>query len=128
MKVELMTDLDALKEQIDPEAIAELALRLANTFSPGGHEQPLADVVYRWFQENGLTAYKQPILHDRANVVAVLKGTGGSTSLIFNSHTWIRRYPDPNTTGAWHNPISIGSAPTGKVTGCSATPCSTTGD
>src|SRR5438874_7357843 len=71
---------------IDPEELAGLALNMANTFSPMGHEQPLADLVYEWLSENDLNAYQQTILSDRANVVAVLKGTGGGKSVIFNSH------------------------------------------
>jgi len=95
---------------IEREELASLALTMANTFSPMGHEQPLADVVYRWLRENGLNAYQQPILSDRANVVAVLKGTGGGKSVIFNSHLdteisgpeydWGMQQPDINRAGA----------------------------
>ena len=44
---------------IDPEELAGLALNMANTFSPMGHEQPLADLVYEWLSENDLNAYQQ---------------------------------------------------------------------
>src|SRR5256712_7677207 len=73
-------------KHIDAEELAVLALRLANTFSPAGHEQPLAEVVHGWFEQNGIPVRLQPILPDRANVVAALRGTGGGASLLFNSH------------------------------------------
>lgn len=96
---------------IDGEELAALALRMANTFSPMGHEQPLADVVHSWLVENKFDARQQPILPDRANVVAVLPGAGNGKSLIFNSHLdteisgpeydWGMNSPDINRAGAW---------------------------
>lgn len=95
---------------IDAEELATLALRLANTFSPAGHEQALAEVVHGWFEQNKIPVRLQPILPDRANVVAVLQGTGGGASLIFNSHLdtevsgpeydWGMAQPDLNKAGA----------------------------
>ncbi len=106
-----MSDLSDLARHIDAEELAELALRLANTFSPAGHEGALADVILSWFDANRLTARKQVILPDRANVVAVLEGTGGGSSLIFNSHMdtevsgpeydWGMMQPDLNKLGAY---------------------------
>ncbi len=97
--------------QIDPEELAGLALKMANTFSPMGHEQPLAEVVRDWLKQNQFNAYLQPILADRSNVVAVLSGKGGGKSLIFNSHLdteisgpeydWGMNAPDLNRVGAW---------------------------
>src|SRR5438128_12398724 len=80
-----MSEIDFAKH-IDAEELAVLALRLANTFSPAGHEQPLAEVVHGWFEQNGIPVRLQPILPDRANVVAAFPGTGGGASLLFNSH------------------------------------------
>ncbi len=101
----------AIRKHVDAEELAELALRLANTYSPAGHEQPMADAVLRWLEENRLTAFQQPILPDRANVVGVLRGTGGGKSLLFNSHMdtevsgpeyeWGMAAPDLNRAGAW---------------------------
>src|SRR2546426_8425217 len=97
-------------KHIDAEELAVLALRLANTFSPAGHEQPLAEVVHGWFEQNGIPVRLQPILPDRANVVAALRGTGGGARLLFNSHLdtevsgpeydWGMAQPDINKTGA----------------------------
>ena len=53
-------DLNAL-HQLSAEELAALALRLANTFSPAGHEQPLAEVVDGWFEQNGIPVRLQPI-------------------------------------------------------------------
>ena len=107
MRMMLKTD---FAKHIDAEELAALALRLANTFSPAGHEQPLAEVVHSWFEQNGIPVRLQPILPDRANVVAVLQGTGGGASLIFNSHLdtevsgpeydWGMAQPDINKAGA----------------------------
>src|SRR5437773_473716 len=104
-----MSEIDFAKH-IDAEELAVLALRLANTFSPAGHEQPLAEVVHGWFEQNGIPVRLQPLLPDRANVVAALRGTGGGASLLFNSHLdtevsgpeydWGMAQPDINKTGA----------------------------
>lgn len=100
-----------LAKHVNAEELAELALRLANTFSPAGHEQPMADAVVQWFEENQLPAYRQQIISDRANVVSVLEGSGGGKSLLFNSHMdtevsgpehqWGMAVPDLNRIGAW---------------------------
>src|SRR5436309_5691270 len=104
-----MSEIEFAKH-INAEELAALALRLANTFSPAGHEQPLAEVVLGWFVQNGIPVRLQPILPDRANVVAALQGTGGGASLLFNSHLdtevsgpeydWGMAQPDINRTGA----------------------------
>lgn len=96
---------------IDAEELAELALKMANTISPMGHELPLAEVVHGWLTENKLNPFRQPILADRANVVAVLKGGGQGQSLLYNSHLdteisgpeweWGMNASDINKTGAW---------------------------
>ncbi len=100
-----------IAKHVDSEELAELALRLANTYSPAGHEQPLADAVLRWFEDNKLPAREQPILADRCNLVAELRGAGTGKSLIFNSHMdtevsgpeyqWGMAARDLNRAGAW---------------------------
>src|SRR5487761_59902 len=106
-----MSEMERISQHIHPEELGELALKLANTFSPGGHELPMAEAVHAWFQNNKFQSYQQPILPDRANVVAVLKGSGGGASLIFNSHMdtevsgpeydWLMAQPDINRSGAY---------------------------
>jgi acetylornithine deacetylase/succinyl-diaminopimelate desuccinylase-like protein len=85
-------------------------MMLGNTFSPTLHEQPMAEAVYGWLQANKLNPVKQPILADRTNVYAVLKGKSNGPSLIFNSHMdsevsgpdydWAMAQPDINRMGA----------------------------
>ncbi len=105
----VMSEIEFAKH-IDTEELAALALRLANTFSPAGHEQALAEVVHGWFEQNGIPVRLQPILPDRANGVSALEGTGGGGSLLFNSHLdtevsgpeydWGMAQPDINKAGA----------------------------
>ena len=95
---------------VNAEELAALALKLANTFSPAGHERAMADAVHAWFEQNKIPARQQPLLPERANVIATLKGSGGGTSLIFNSHMdtevsgpeydWGMARPDLNKVGA----------------------------
>jgi acetylornithine deacetylase/succinyl-diaminopimelate desuccinylase-like protein len=98
-------------KHVDAEELSDLALRLANVYSPAGHEQAMADTVLHWFEENRLSAYQQPILPDRANVVARLPGAGAGKSLILNSHMdtevsgpeyqWGMAAPDLNRLGSF---------------------------
>jgi acetylornithine deacetylase/succinyl-diaminopimelate desuccinylase-like protein len=91
------------------EDLAELALRLGNTFAPWGSERRLADEVLSWYGENGLAAELMPITDERANVVARLRGAGGGPSVTFNAHLdteasgaeydRLMAVPDPNQVG-----------------------------
>jgi acetylornithine deacetylase/succinyl-diaminopimelate desuccinylase-like protein len=91
------------------EDLAELALRLGNTFSPWGSERLLAEEVLAWYREQGLPAELMPITEQRANVVARLRGTGGGRTLVFNAHLdteasgpdydHLMAVPDPNRVG-----------------------------
>lgn len=68
------------------EALAELALRLGNTYSPWGEERRLAEEVLAWYREHDVPADLQPITAERANVVARIPGSGGGRSILFNAH------------------------------------------
>jgi acetylornithine deacetylase/succinyl-diaminopimelate desuccinylase-like protein len=68
------------------EDLAELALRLGNTYSPWGSERLLAEEVVAWYRENGLPGELMPITDARANAVARLRGSGGGRSIVFNAH------------------------------------------
>jgi acetylornithine deacetylase/succinyl-diaminopimelate desuccinylase-like protein len=91
------------------EALAELALRLGNTYAPWGSERLLADEVLAWYGEQGMAADLQPITAERANVVARIRGTGGGRSILFNAHLdteasgpeydRLMAAPDPNRIG-----------------------------
>jgi acetylornithine deacetylase/succinyl-diaminopimelate desuccinylase-like protein len=107
------TQVDEVLGRIDAarEDLAELALRLGNTFSPWGSERILAEEVLAWYRENELPADLQPITDKRANVVARLRGTGEGPSIAFNAHLdteasgpeydLLMDYPDPNKIGGW---------------------------
>lgn len=91
------------------EDLAELALRLGNTYAPWGRERVLADEVLAWYHEQGMTAKLMPITDARANVVARIPGTGAGPSLVFNAHLdteaagpeydRLMGAPDPNRLG-----------------------------
>ena len=91
------------------EDLAQLALRLGNTYSPWGSERILAEEVLAWYRENGVPAELMPITESRANVVARLRGSGGGPSIAFNAHLdteasgpeydRLMAVPDPNRVG-----------------------------
>jgi acetylornithine deacetylase/succinyl-diaminopimelate desuccinylase-like protein len=83
-----MADTDEVLADIEDsrEEIAELALRLGNTYAPWGSERILAEEVLAWYAENGVPAALTPITDARANVVARIPGSGGGRSIVFNAH------------------------------------------
>ncbi|HEX6024883.1 MAG TPA: M20/M25/M40 family metallo-hydrolase [Solirubrobacter sp.] len=91
------------------EDLAELALRLGNTYSPWGSERLLAEEVLAWYREHDVPAELQAITDQRANVVARLRGTGGGRTIVFNAHLdteasgpdydRLMAVPDPNRVG-----------------------------
>lgn len=94
------------------EEIAELTLELANTYAPVLHEQAVAEVVNAWYERNGIESRVVPIIEDRANVVAKVRGNGTGKDLVFNAHldtetsgeiydTLMGGVPDPNKVGGW---------------------------
>lgn len=93
------------------EEIAELALRLGNTYGPVGHERATAEVVHEWALANGLSSHIQELIDDRANAVQRIPGSGTGPSLLFNAHLDteasgadfdnLMGIPDPNKLGAW---------------------------
>jgi acetylornithine deacetylase/succinyl-diaminopimelate desuccinylase-like protein len=102
---EVLARIDAAREDL-----AELALRLGNTYSPWGSERVLADEVLAWYSEHGVPAELMAITDTRANVVARLPGSGGGRSIVFNAHLdteasgpeydRLMAVPDPNRVGA----------------------------
>lgn len=108
-----METVDALLKQLDAEReeLAELVLRLANTYGPVGQEARTAEVVKAWYDEHGIAAELVPLVGDRANVVGRVRGSGTGPSLLFNAHLdteasgpdydRLMRVPDPNVVGAW---------------------------
>lgn len=92
------------------EDLAELALRLGNTYGPLGNEEPTAREVHDWYRENGMESHLVPMIEGRASTVGRVGGSGGGKSLIFNAHLdteasgpdydLLMDAPDPNRVGA----------------------------
>lgn len=92
------------------EDLAELALRLGNTYGPLGNEEPTARAVHEWYGENGMESHLVPMIEGRAGTVGRVRGSGDGKSLIFNAHLdteasgpdfdLLMEAPDPNRVGA----------------------------
>ncbi|MDH3194442.1 MAG: hypothetical protein OEM40_09005, partial [Acidimicrobiia bacterium] len=90
--------------------LAEIALRLGNTYGPLGNEEPTARVAYEWYRDNGMNADLVPMIEGRASTVGLLRGDGSGKSIIFNAHLdteasgpeydKLMNAPDPNKVGA----------------------------
>jgi acetylornithine deacetylase/succinyl-diaminopimelate desuccinylase-like protein len=78
--------LEAAIAKIDRDELIELALALGNLDSPTGSEGAASDYVYEWLEGAGFAPRRLALLPDRANVVARVRGAGGGSSLMFNSH------------------------------------------
>lgn len=83
MTSSLETDVMA---RIDGDELADLAVELGNVYSPTGYDEPAAAWVYDWLGDHGFEPQRLGITEERYNVLGRLKGSGGGTSLIFNSH------------------------------------------
>lgn len=105
---EILDDIDSSREEM-----ADLTLELANTYAPAGQEAPVAEVVDSWYQRHGLDSRIVPVIEDRANVVARVRGSGSGRSLLFNAHLdteasgheydTLMHTPDPNKIGGWRD-------------------------
>jgi acetylornithine deacetylase/succinyl-diaminopimelate desuccinylase-like protein len=105
---EILTRIDDAREEI-----AELALRLGNTFGPVGNELPTARVVHEWATANDVRSQIQQIMPNRANAIQRIRGSGDGPSMIFNAHLDteasgpdydnLMGAPDPNKIGAWRD-------------------------
>ena len=70
------------------EELFDFALEFANVPSPRGHEGEASQFFAEWLREHRFEARTQPVVGDRANVVATLEGTRNDrgTDLVFNGH------------------------------------------
>jgi len=92
------------------EDLAELMLRLGNTYGPFGHEAATAAEVHDWYEQNGMVSEYVEIIEGRACTVGLVKGDGTGKSLIYNAHLdteasgkdfeTLMDAPDPNRVGA----------------------------
>ncbi|MGH9152558.1 MAG: M20/M25/M40 family metallo-hydrolase [Acidimicrobiales bacterium] len=103
---EVLDRIDSAREEL-----AELCLRLGNTYGPAGHELATAEAVHAWYREHAVPSDLVHLVDDRANVVARVRGSGGGRSILFNAHLDteasgpdydnLMAVPDPNLVGAW---------------------------
>ena len=104
-KAEILNHIESSKEDL-----ADLMLRLGNTYGPFGHEAATAREVHAWYGENGMDSDYVEIIEDRACVVGKVSGDGSGSSLIYNAHLdteasgvdfeTLMDAPDPNIVGA----------------------------
>ncbi|MHB8434558.1 MAG: M20 family metallopeptidase [Acidimicrobiales bacterium] len=71
---------------IDEQRLVELACSLVDIPSPTGSEQLVAEKVAEVCQEIGLAVTLQEVEAHRPNVLAILAGSGGGPTLMFNGH------------------------------------------
>src|SRR3989304_5972134 len=73
--------------RIDRDEVCRLAVELANIDSPSGREMPVGDFVFEWLRREGFAPRKLALDEDGPfNVMGLLPGTGGGTSLQFTTH------------------------------------------
>lgn len=77
---------DIVEPLIDREEVAELALAMANIDSASPHERAMAEFVGKWLEDHGFAPRYLGLSPERPNILAVMKGSGGGRSLLFNSH------------------------------------------
>lgn len=87
-------------ESVDQEAIVDLASHLIRIPSFKTEETPVARFLAEFFQRRGYEVQLQEVEPGRYQTVAVLRGTGGGKSLMFNGHIDI----DPLASGWKRDP------------------------
>jgi acetylornithine deacetylase/succinyl-diaminopimelate desuccinylase-like protein len=103
---DVLDRIDAAREEL-----GGLCLDLGNVYAPFGRERAAAERVHAWYRDHDIDARLQPIVEDRANVVARVPGAVGGPSLLFNAHLDtevsgpdfdnLMQVPDPNERGGW---------------------------
>jgi acetylornithine deacetylase/succinyl-diaminopimelate desuccinylase-like protein len=79
-------EIERVFQGIDREELVALAVEMGNIYSPSGEDEAIADFLFDWLDREGFQPRRVALLPSRPNIVATLKGSGGGTSLIFNSH------------------------------------------
>lgn len=84
------TELAAFKDrvfsQISREEVAKIACDLVDIPSPTGYEKACADYINARYQAAGFKVLDQQFDEERANAIAIMKGTGSGPTLMFNGH------------------------------------------
>ena len=88
--------------RVDRERLVETASRMIGVHSFTGDEQAMAELMVELYEELGLSVQWQQVEDGRANVLGILAGAGGGSSLMFNGHMdtsysgrepWLRGVP-----------------------------------
>jgi acetylornithine deacetylase/succinyl-diaminopimelate desuccinylase-like protein len=77
---------ESITAAVDEQRLVQNALELVSVPSPTGDEQAMGEHMARSLRELGLDVERQEVEDGRPNAVGVLKGSGGSPSLMLNGH------------------------------------------
>jgi len=88
---------------INPDELIELTadlVRINSVWDPvaGTSEQPAADFIFKWAQEQGFQAQMQEVAPGRPNVIVTWSAGAGSRKLMFEGHTDV---VTPGDESAW---------------------------
>ena len=76
----------ALIDAIEPNEAVGLVKQLVDIPSPEGEELRCARFLYDYMRQGGVEVQLQDVEEGRANVIAVVRGAGDSTTLMLNGH------------------------------------------
>src|SRR3990167_1201477 len=101
----------AALEALDPDETIKLVKNLVNIPSPEGEELECARFLHNQMREAGIEVHLQEVEEGRANVIAVVRGTGDGPTLMFNGHLdtsytgqYWEDYPGLGVPGPNHKP------------------------
>jgi len=77
---------DTALRSIDNDYLIKLTMDLVNIESPTGKEREVAEFYRNQLSELGFKTTLQEVEADRYNVLAIMKGSGGGPTLMFNGH------------------------------------------
>jgi acetylornithine deacetylase/succinyl-diaminopimelate desuccinylase len=86
VKVEI---LERLKKAFTPEEVLALAgdlVRIPSHSQAPGRETAVARFLAGWLERNGIDVVLRPVVEERPNVIATLRGQGKGPSLMLNGH------------------------------------------
>jgi acetylornithine deacetylase/succinyl-diaminopimelate desuccinylase-like protein len=83
-----MSDAAAVEAWIEGarDELVEFVLSFGNVSSPRGDEGDASRFLRDWLDDSGVDARLQPVVGDRANVIASLEGDGSAAGLLLNGH------------------------------------------
>jgi acetylornithine deacetylase/succinyl-diaminopimelate desuccinylase-like protein len=79
-------DLGVSVAPVAADEVVDLLCELVNIPSVTGTEQPVAEFLVGYMQQQGLEAWVQEVEPGRANAIGLLRGSGDGPALVFNGH------------------------------------------